>query len=148
MTGGQNGHFGALKTVNILILDPEPTCRAARQSLFMLAGHRAETVADGNQALAILRRRRFDILLFDPLSNDATAMPLLPLARLTCPGCRLVILTKTNLFQRGELFGMMPPAIRIVRQPVSDADLVIHCEHAVSRNAPARKPGVREAYQH
>lgn len=148
MIGGQNGHFGALKALNIPILDPEPTCRAARQSLFMLAGHRTESVADGNQALAILRRRRFDILLLDPFSNDETAMALLLLARLTCPGCRLIILTKTNLFQRGELFGMMPPAIRIVRQPVSGADLVTHCEHAVSRDAPARKPAVREAYQH
>jgi len=114
--------------MNVLIVEPDGTVQARRLAAFAASGHCVTAVCEGERALALLRRRPFDVMLVDPFGDDATDMSLLAATRITAPMCRIVLLTATSLFVSGELFTIMPPSIEILRAPITDRDLIIHCE--------------------
>ena len=91
-------------------------------------GHHVYTAGDGMEALAILKRRRteIDVAVVDFAMPDMNGLQVARLARETCPGLPIVMLTgyfDVSLEEEG---------VSVVQKPFSDAAL----SQAIAAAAP------------
>lgn len=67
----------AYPRLRVLIVDDDPTLRESCASILELEGHDVTVSARGEEALELLRRRRFDVALLDLYMTDISGMQLL-----------------------------------------------------------------------
>ena len=77
----------------MLVIDDERTLRESCRSVLEADGYRVEVCGRGAEALAILQRRRFDIILTDLYMADVTGMELLKAALENSPGTIVIVMT-------------------------------------------------------
>jgi DNA-binding NtrC family response regulator len=70
----------ARATVQVLIVDDDRSLRDGCESLLRIDGYNVTTVGRGDEALELLRRRQFDIILLDLYMTPVSGMEILRLA--------------------------------------------------------------------
>ena len=84
---------GFRSSVSILVIDDERTLRESCKTVLEAEGYRLETCGRGDDALQLVKRRRFDIVLTDLYMSDVTGMELLQATLATSPDTIVVVMT-------------------------------------------------------
>jgi len=80
-------------TLSILLVDDERTLRESCRSILEGLGYRLEVASKGEDALKLLQRRTFDIVLTDLYMNDVSGVDLLKAALERDPGTIVIVMT-------------------------------------------------------
>jgi NtrC-family two-component system response regulator AlgB len=78
---------------HLLVIDDEASLRRTLRTALESMGHRVAEALDGEQALAALRRQRFDLALLDLKLGKEQGLDLLPELLRAAPGLPVVIIT-------------------------------------------------------
>jgi diguanylate cyclase (GGDEF)-like protein len=95
----------------VLLVDDERFARTVYSDYLRAAGYDVEVAADGEAALAILSRRRFDVLLTDVILPGASGLDLLSSAKELDPNLEVVVITALD---------KVDPAVRAMKSGASD----------------------------
>jgi len=77
----------------MLVIDDERTLRESCRSVLEADGYRVEVCGRGGEALSLVQRRRYDIILTDLYMADVTGMDLLKAALETSPETIVIVMT-------------------------------------------------------
>lgn len=96
VSGGQEnslvtGEFRA--TLSVLIVDDERTLRETCRTILSGLGYRTEVVSRGEEAIALLQRRSFDIVLTDLYLPDVTGLEICAAAAEKSPAPVVIVMT-------------------------------------------------------
>jgi len=80
-------------SLGLLVIDDERTLRESCKSVLEADGYKVEVSGRGPDALQLIRRRRYDIILTDLYMSDVTGMDLLQAALETSPGTIVIVMT-------------------------------------------------------
>lgn len=80
-------------TLSLLLVDDERTLRESCRSILEGVGYRVEVASKGEDALRLLQRRSFDIVLTDLYMNDVSGIELLAAALERDPATIVVVMT-------------------------------------------------------
>jgi DNA-binding NtrC family response regulator len=83
----------ATSSIRVLVVDDEHSLRESCESYLVSEGYQVETCGKGKDALSLLTRREYDIVLLDQYMADAPAEKLLPVAMTRHPQTIAVIMT-------------------------------------------------------
>lgn len=108
---------------DILVVEDDARQRSDIEGALSRAGHRVEAVAGGNQALARLKQKRFDLLVTDLMMDEGTGFDVLEWVVAHDPALPVVICSS---YAKGENLKSLlaARAYRIVRKPCRMEDLV------------------------
>jgi two-component system, cell cycle response regulator len=95
----------------VLLVDDERFARTVYSDYLRAAGYDVEVAADGEAALAILTRRRFDVLLTDVILPGSSGLDLLSSAKQLDPNLEVVVITALD---------KVDPAVRAMKSGASD----------------------------
>ena len=107
----------------ILIVEDDARQRAEIEGALLQAGHRVDVASGGNQALARLKEKRYELLVTDLMMDEGTGFDVLEWVLEHAPGLPLVICSS---YAKGENLKAFLPAqfYRIIRKPFRTDDLV------------------------
>ncbi len=80
-------------TVNILVIDDERTLRESCKMVLDAEGYCVQVVGRGDEALDLVRRRRYDIVITDLYMSDVTGMELLEATLEFAPETIVIVMT-------------------------------------------------------
>src|SRR5690242_17590710 len=80
-------------TMNVLIIDDEPSLRRTLRTALEAMGHHATEARDGPQALDLAGHRQFDLAFLDLRLGGAQGLDLLPELLRLAPGLAVVVIT-------------------------------------------------------
>lgn len=134
-------------TVSVLVVDDEFSLRESCASLLRAEGYNVTLTGRGEEALELIRQRRFDILLVDLFMSQVGGMELLENTRRQSPDS-LVILMTGNPSVETSLQGLRAGAWDYLPKPFSATQLQVligRAAHAVhvareSQSKPAEAP--------
>jgi CheY-like chemotaxis protein len=69
----------------ILIVDDEKGLRRSTAIAFQLSGHQVEEAATGNEALQLVQKDIFDLIITDLVMEDIDGLELIKKIKLLCP---------------------------------------------------------------
>lgn len=95
----------------VLLVDDERFARTVYSDYLRAAGYDVEVAADAEAALAILGRRRFDVLLTDVILPGSSGLDLLSAAKQLDPNLEVVVITALD---------KVDPAVRAMKSGASD----------------------------
>jgi diguanylate cyclase (GGDEF)-like protein len=95
----------------VLLVDDERFARTVYSDYLRAAGYDVEVAADGEAALGILSRRRFDVLLTDVILPGSSGLDLLSSAKQLDPNLEVVVITALD---------KVDPAVRAMKSGASD----------------------------
>ena len=114
----------------ILVIDDEPSIVRGLAQLLRRDGHRVETAANGQRALALLHERRYDVIVCDLHMPDVDGPAFYATLRRQAPAlCQRVIFltgdagdeaTRTFLRQCGRPWLRKPSPIAVIRRAIQD----------------------------
>jgi len=107
----------------ILIVEDEAHQRAEIQEALLQAGYGVDGVANGNEALARLREKRYDLLLTDLMMEQGTGFDVLEWVRENAPGLPVIICSSYAKGENLKVF-LTTQFYRIIRKPFGREDLV------------------------
>ncbi len=84
---------GVRETIEILVVDDEHTLRESCASLLESEGYKVTVCGRGDEALDLVRRRRFDIMLLDLYMSGVSGMELLQATLESYPQTLVVLMT-------------------------------------------------------
>lgn len=125
---------------DILVVDDEPEVAASISEVIALSGYMCTYAASPAEAIELLRRHRFDVVLADMLMPGMDGLELLEEARQVCPGSRGILMSgrMTNAMARSAI---RRGAYDVLAKPLDidhvRAVLAEACEQATSSTAPA-----------
>jgi CheY-like chemotaxis protein len=116
----------------ILAVEDDAQQRADIEAALRQAGHRVDMAASGNQALARLKEKRYDLLITDLMVEEGTGFDVLQWVQENAPGLPVVICSS---YAKGENLKSFIPtqSYRIVRKPFRTDDLVEQVREPSSR---------------
>ena len=79
--------------MNFLIIDDDKTFRDAASLIIDGAGHYAESAGTGADALAVLKREKFDAVLLDVHLENENGLEVLPRIQEQNPGLPVIMFT-------------------------------------------------------
>ena len=79
--------------IRFLIVDDDRTLRESCSNLLQLDGYQVSVAGRGQEALELLRHRRFDIVLLDLYMSDVSGYDLLKVAIETSPETIVIMMT-------------------------------------------------------
>ena len=154
---GPNGHPGSAgrgvpdstlvprefrSTVSILVIDDERTLRESCKTVLEAEGYRLESRSRGEEALQLVKRRRFDIILTDLYMTDVSGMELLKATLATSPDTIVVVMTG-NPSVASNLEALRAGAWDYLPKPFSATHLQILVGRAAHAVFVARESGER-----
>jgi DNA-binding NtrC family response regulator len=83
----------ATASIRVLVVDDEHSLRESCESYLVSEGYQVETCGKGKDALSLLTRREYDIVLMDQFMADVPAAKLLPVAMTRHPQTIVVVMT-------------------------------------------------------
>jgi len=131
-------------TVSILVIDDERTLRESCGTVLEAEGYALETRGRGDDALELVRRRRFDIVLVDLYMSDVTGMELLQATLETSPDTIVIVMTG-NPSVTSNIDALRAGAWDYLPKPFSATHLQILIGRAAHTVAVARESGERSA---
>ncbi len=96
---------------SILIVDDEPSMRAALTESLLSCGYRVETAVDGNDGLEKFRREKFGLVITDMRMPKAGGMEVLRGVKGLCPDTRVIVITA---------YGTVKTAVEAMKEGAAD----------------------------
>ncbi|MEM7505156.1 MAG: response regulator [Pseudomonadota bacterium] len=99
-------------------------------------GHEIDRASDLAEATKILRFTRYDIVLLDLMLKGENAISLSTFVGYTSPSARIVVITGSSMYPRGEIFRDAANVAYVLRKPVPLSDLstcLAHLERTAAR---------------
>ena len=121
-----------LSHLDVLVVEDDPTLRALWSQVFVDAGHGVTAVDTVEDARHHLMTTSFDLVLLDLYLGEDSGLSVATLANYSNPHCRVIVVTGSALFPRGELFDMAPAISSVLRKPVDIEELLAVSEHCVA----------------
>ena len=129
-------------SVSILVIDDERTLRESCRTVLESEGYRLEVCGRGDEALALVKRKRFDIVLCDLYMSDVTGMELLQATLATAPETIVVVMTG-NPSVASNLEALRAGAWDYIPKPFSATHLQILVGRAAHTVSVARESKAR-----
>ena len=107
----------------ILVVEDEAQPRAQVERALVQVGHQVELASSGNEAIARLKEKRYDLLVTDLMMDEGTGFEVLEWTNLNAPGLPVVVCSSYAKPENLKAFLNLHPH-RIVRKPFLPDDLV------------------------
>jgi len=107
----------------VLIVEDEAQQRAQIERALVQAGHQVEQASSGNEALARLKEKRYDLLITDLMMDEGTGFEVLEWISRNAPGFPVVVCSSYAKPENLKAFLSLHPH-RILRKPFLPDDLV------------------------
>ncbi len=131
-------------SIKIAVIDDERTLRESCASVLQMDGYNVTTIARGEEALEVVSRRRFDVILCDLFMSQVSGLDILKSALALDPGTIVVMMTG-NPSVSGSIEALRLGAWDYLPKPFSAPHLQVlvgRASHAVLQAREAR--GLRE----
>ena len=115
--------------MQILVVDDDEATRDLWSEVVGRVAGEVVAEADAAAARRRLMTQRFDLVLLDLHLGSDSGLSVATLATYANPRCRVIVITGSGLFARGELFAMDPSIVTVLRKPVDPRELIAMCEH-------------------
>ena len=126
--------------LRVLIVDDDRTLREGCASVLQLDGHAVTSVSRGEEALELVRRRRFDIVLVDLYMTPVTGMEILK-ATLEVNKSTIVVVMTGNPSVQSSIEALRAGAWDYLPKPFSASHLQVLVGRAAHAVASARDAG-------
>src|SRR6266550_1315119 len=120
-------------TGSVLIIDDEVGIRESLQTLLELEGYDVETAANGEQGIARLGDRSFDLVLLDLALPDRNGIDLLAEIRAHAPQLSVIMITAYGTLDNA-VKAMQAGAANFIQKPWDNEKLLADVRAAVARN--------------
>jgi len=108
----------------VLLADDDEAIRALICSILTDAGYNVYAACDGLEAVDLLKKRRYDVLLTDYHMPKMDGLELLDLAQAMWPDLPVIVATSDALLTGQPSHGPLEPAYAILEKPFDRADLL------------------------
>ena len=125
-----------------LIVEDDDALRAFLTTCVENMGHAVTERGDRQSALTAARTGKYDLLICDYHLPDGEALPVIEYFSATQPNSRVILLTGTGIFPRGEVSILAPGIDWTLRKPLEMQDLCAIVEYA-ARDQERVEPRVR-----
>lgn len=115
--------------MKVLVVEDDPNLRALWGAVIERAGHVARQVETEPAARELLMAEPFDLVLLDLFLGESDGVAVANFATYLNPACKVVVITGTALYPKGELFAMAPSVWAVMRKPVDIEDITALCDH-------------------
>jgi CheY-like chemotaxis protein len=106
-----------------LVVDDEAQPRARIVLTLLQAGYQVDAASGGNQALARLSEKRYDLLLIDLMMDQGTGFEVLEWVRANAPGLPVIVCSSYAKPENLKTF-LTTQRNRIIRKPFDPDDLL------------------------
>ena len=89
----QQSHHDAGQSHRILAVDDEEVIRILLKEILSDEGYEVATVSDGQEAIEVLERERFDLVMTDLVMPRANGIEVLHTSKRVNPGCPVIVIT-------------------------------------------------------
>jgi len=118
---------------SVLIIDDEAAIRESLETLLELEGYGVESAATGEEGLARIGERSFDLVLLDLALPDRNGMDLLAEIHLQDPGLSIIMVTAYGTVENA-VRAMQAGASNFVQKPWDNEKLLADVRAAVARH--------------
>jgi len=118
---------------SVLIIDDEAAIRESLETLLELEGYGVESAASGEEGLARIGERSFDLVLLDLALPDRNGMDLLAEIRIQYPGLSIIMVTAYGTVENA-VRAMQAGAANFVQKPWDNEKLLADVRAAVARH--------------
>lgn len=125
--------MGVVKT-RLLLVDDEVAHLKTLERLFVKEGYEVRAAAGGQEALDLMRKERFELVITDLMMPDIDGMDLLKLSRTLQPEAEVILMTAFGTVERA-VEGMKEGAYDFVSKPIKRATILKAARQAVERQA-------------
>lgn len=125
-----------------LIVEDDVPLRTFLETCLRDMGHLVTARGDQDSAMRAARTTKYDLLLCDYHLPDGEALPVIEYFAATHPNSRVILLTGSGIFPRGEVSLLAPAIDWTLRKPVEMADLCAIVDYA-ARDQQREMPRVR-----
>src|SRR5208282_3807719 len=129
-----NSGEGSLPTAgSVLIIDDEAAIRESLETLLELEGYAVQSAESGEEGLARIGERSFDLVLLDLALPDRDGMDILGEIRLQDPGLSIIMVTAYGTVENA-VRAMQAGAANFVQKPWDNEKLLADVRAAVARH--------------
>src|SRR6204780_1612070 len=129
-----NSGEGSLPTAgSVLIIDDEAAIRESLETLLELEGYGVESAGSGEEGLARIGERSFDLVLLDLALPDRNGMDLLAEIRLQDPGLSIIMVTAYGTVENA-VRAMQAGAANFIQKPWDNEKLLADVRAAIARH--------------
>ena len=121
---------GEAADLSVLVLEDDAILRSVWADALTEEGCQVVEAAAPDEAIALIRRDRFDVLLLDLMLGCETSVDVSAYAQVFSPDTFTVLITGSGLFSRGDHREGAPGVDWILRKPVALDDLAAVVAHA------------------
>ncbi len=115
--------------MRVLVVEDDSLLRTLWIEVFSAAGHDVAGAATVAEARLRLLARAWDVVVLDLHLGSESGLSVAMLATYGNPDCRVIMITGSTLFARGEIFEMAPTVATVLRKPVAIHELLAVSEH-------------------
>jgi DNA-binding NtrC family response regulator len=115
--------------LKVLVVEDDASLRRLWEEVLSGAGHMVTTSADAASAREALLARPYDVVVLDLNLGDDRGLSVALLATYYNPECKVVMITGSSLFAKGEIFEIAPSVSTVLRKPVAIEELLAVSEH-------------------
>ncbi|MGI1661076.1 response regulator [Palleronia sp. KMU-117] len=115
--------------MKVLVVEDEDILRSLWVEVFEGAGHVVHAAADATGARLLLMGGSYDVVVLDLHLGEESGLSVATLATYANPDCKVVMITGSGLFAKGELFEIAPSVAAVLRKPVGIDELLAISEH-------------------
>ena len=115
--------------MDILVVEDSGGLRDLWVTVLNGAGHDVRAASGPAEARQILLTSKMDAILLALNLGTESGLSVATVATWQNPECKVIVVTGSQLFPRGELFAMDASIVSVLRKPVSPGDLVAMVEH-------------------
>lgn len=119
--------------MKVLVVEDDPNLRALWGAVIEREGHLAHLVEAEGPARDRLMSEGYDLVLLDLFLGERDGLSVASFATYLNPTCRVVVITGTSLYPKGELFAMAPSVWAVMRKPVDIEDIMALCRHVAKQ---------------
>jgi diguanylate cyclase len=127
---GGSGPTAAVRDAAILLVDDKPELLNSLQQLVSLHGYRPDKALGGEQALAMLRSRSYDVVLLDLIMPGVSGHDVLDYAARERLTCKIIVVSGDSSFS-GVKHALHCGAFDFVKKPYEARELVATMESAL-----------------
>jgi len=132
ITHNQAGEVTPLSTGTVLIIDDEAAIRESLETLLQLEGYSVESAASGEEGLARLGERSFDLVLLDLALPDRNGIDLLAEIRSQDSGLSIIMITAYGTVENA-VKAMQVGAANFIQKPWDNEKLLADVRAAIAR---------------
>ena len=121
--------------MKVLVVEDDPNLRALWGAVIEQAGHVARQVETEPDAREALMAEPFDLVLLDLYLGERDGLSVANFATYLNAACKVVVVTGSSAYSKGELFAMAPSVWAVMRKPVDIEDIAALCSHVAGEGA-------------